>query len=85
VTPTDLHSTKWSTTVSNLPNVESACHRPRGSIELITYGTEPTDQYITNFSWNKIRYRADKSLGELIDTLGKVMNTQYSYDRGLFS
>ncbi|KAL2207389.1 ATPase, V1 complex, subunit C [Sarocladium strictum] len=36
---------------------------------------KPTDQYITNFSWNKIRYRADKSLGELIDTLGKELVT----------
>jgi V-type H+-transporting ATPase subunit C len=33
---------------------------------------EPTDQYVGSFSWNKIRYRADKSLGELIDTLRKV-------------
>jgi V-type H+-transporting ATPase subunit C len=33
---------------------------------------EPTDQYLCNFSWNKLRYRADKSLGELLDTLQKV-------------
>ena len=33
---------------------------------------EPTDQYLSNFSWNKIRYRADKPLSELIDTLQKV-------------
>ena len=36
--------------------------------------TEPTDQYLRSFSWNKIRYRSDKSLGELIDTLQKVCN-----------
>jgi len=36
---------------------------------------KPTDQYISNFSWNKIRYRSDKSLGELIDTLQKELIT----------
>ncbi|XP_044718134.1 v-ATPase subunit C domain-containing protein [Hirsutella rhossiliensis] len=36
---------------------------------------KPTDQYIRGFSWNKIRYRADKSLGELIDTLQKELVT----------
>lgn len=34
---------------------------------------EPTDHYISNFSWNKVRYRSDKSLNELIDTLQKVV------------
>uniref|UniRef100_A0A8H7NCG6 V-type proton ATPase subunit C n=1 Tax=Bionectria ochroleuca TaxID=29856 RepID=A0A8H7NCG6_BIOOC len=34
---------------------------------------KPTDQYVGSFSWNKIRYRADKSLGELIDTLRKEL------------
>lgn len=34
---------------------------------------KPTDQYISNFSWNKIRYRSDKSLSELIDTLQKEL------------
>jgi V-type H+-transporting ATPase subunit C len=34
--------------------------------------TEPTEQYLRTFTWNKIRYRSDKSLGELIDTLQKV-------------
>jgi hypothetical protein len=33
---------------------------------------KPTDQYLSSFSWNKIRYRADKPLSELIDTLQKV-------------
>ncbi|EQK98410.1 hypothetical protein G6O67_003875 [Ophiocordyceps sinensis] len=36
---------------------------------------KPTDQYIRGFSWNKIRYRADKSLGELLDTLQKELVT----------
>ncbi|PNY25945.1 V-type proton ATPase subunit C, partial [Tolypocladium capitatum] len=36
---------------------------------------KPTDQYLRSFSWNKIRYRADKSLGELVDTLRKELVT----------
>merc|ERR1712000_283012 len=36
---------------------------------------KPTEQYVNNFSWNKIRYRADKPLGELIDTLSKELVT----------
>ncbi|PFH63339.1 hypothetical protein XA68_13796 [Ophiocordyceps unilateralis] len=36
---------------------------------------KPTDQYLRNFSWNKIRYRADKPLGELVDTLRKELVT----------
>lgn len=39
---------------------------------LLTTTAEPTEQYLNNFTWNKIRYRADKPLGELIDTLQKV-------------
>ena len=33
---------------------------------------EPVDQYLRSFSWNKVKYRADKPLGELIDLLQKV-------------
>ncbi|OAQ98929.1 hypothetical protein LLEC1_01097 [Akanthomyces lecanii] len=36
---------------------------------------EPTDHYISNFSWNKVRYRSDRSLNELIDTLQKELVT----------
>ncbi|RDA85996.1 hypothetical protein CP532_4860 [Ophiocordyceps camponoti-leonardi (nom. inval.)] len=36
---------------------------------------KPTDQYFRSFSWNKIRYRADKPLGELVDTLRKELVT----------
>jgi len=42
---------------------------------VLTAAAEPTDHYLSNFSWNKIRYRADKSLGELIDTLQKELAT----------
>ena len=34
--------------------------------------TEPVDQYLRTFSWNKVKYRADRSLGELMDLLEKV-------------
>jgi V-type H+-transporting ATPase subunit C len=33
---------------------------------------EPTDQYLRTFSWNKVRYRADRPLSELIENLQKV-------------
>ncbi|KAK5987668.1 V-type proton ATPase subunit C [Cladobotryum mycophilum] len=36
---------------------------------------KPTDHYLRNFSWNKMRYRADKPLSELISTLQKELNT----------
>ncbi|KAK2728435.1 vacuolar ATP synthase subunit c [Colletotrichum kahawae] len=36
---------------------------------------KPTDQYVSSFSWNKVRYRADKSLSELVDTLQKELIT----------
>jgi V-type H+-transporting ATPase subunit C len=34
---------------------------------------EPTDHYLRTFQWNKVRYRADRPLGELIDTLRKEL------------
>ncbi|KAI9038738.1 H(+)-transporting V1 sector ATPase subunit C [Aspergillus affinis] len=36
-----------------------------------TVNDKPVDQYLRTFSWNKVKYRADKSLGELIDLLQK--------------
>ncbi|EZF27165.1 hypothetical protein H112_00810 [Trichophyton rubrum D6] len=35
----------------------------------------PLDQYLQSFSWNKVKYRADKSLAELIDLLQKEINS----------
>ncbi|KAJ5135747.1 uncharacterized protein N7515_005025 [Penicillium bovifimosum] len=32
---------------------------------------KPVDQYLRTFQWNKVKYRADKSLAELIDLLHK--------------
>ena len=39
---------------------------------LISLRAEPVEQYLRTFSWNKVKYRADKPLGELIDLLQKV-------------
>ncbi|KAI1269198.1 vacuolar ATP synthase subunit C [Xylariaceae sp. FL1019] len=36
---------------------------------------KPTDQYIRNFAWNKVRYRADKPVGELVSNLQKELVT----------
>ncbi|KAI9371390.1 hypothetical protein BJX61DRAFT_29103 [Aspergillus egyptiacus] len=36
-----------------------------------TVNDKPVDQYLRTFSWNKVKYRADKSLVELIDLLQK--------------
>lgn len=47
--------------------VATSCSQRR-----LTQRLEPTDHYISSFSWNKVRYRADRPLGELIDTLQKV-------------
>ena len=36
---------------------------------------EPLDQYLKSFSWNKVKYRADKPIGELVDLFQKVAAT----------
>lgn len=38
-----------------------------------TFYEEPADQYLRTFTWNKVKYRADKPLAELIDSLQKVL------------
>ncbi|TPX17406.1 uncharacterized protein E0L32_003049 [Thyridium curvatum] len=38
-----------------------------------TVNDKPTDHYLRSFSWNKVRYRADRPLAELIDTLQKEL------------
>ncbi|KAK5403911.1 Vacuolar ATP synthase subunit C [Exophiala xenobiotica] len=35
---------------------------------------KPLEQYLRSFSWNKVKYRADRPLSELIDLLQKVRN-----------
>lgn len=34
---------------------------------------EPIDHYLGTFQWNKLRYRADRPLRELIDTLHREL------------
>ncbi|KAF2131810.1 ATPase, V1 complex, subunit C [Dothidotthia symphoricarpi CBS 119687] len=36
-----------------------------------TINDKPVDQYLRTFQWNKVKYRADKSIKELIDSLQK--------------
>ncbi|KUJ20243.1 vacuolar ATP synthase-like protein subunit C 1 [Mollisia scopiformis] len=38
-----------------------------------TVNDKPADQYLKTFVWNKIKYRADKPLAELIDSLQKEL------------
>lgn len=37
-----------------------------------TINDKPVDQYLRTFQWNKIKYRADKPIADLIDSLQKV-------------
>ena len=41
-------------------------------VAYLTLSAEPADQYLRTFAWNKVKYRADKPLAELIDSLQKV-------------
>ncbi|KAF4630109.1 hypothetical protein G7Y89_g8040 [Cudoniella acicularis] len=38
-----------------------------------TVNDKPVDQYLRSFNWNKVKYRADKPLAELIDSLQKEL------------
>ncbi|CAG8977922.1 hypothetical protein HYALB_00001802 [Hymenoscyphus albidus] len=38
-----------------------------------TVNDKPADQYLRSFTWNKVKYRADKPLAELIDSLQKEL------------
>ncbi|CAF9910857.1 MAG: Vacuolar ATP synthase subunit C [Heterodermia speciosa] len=40
-----------------------------------TVNDKPVDQYLKSFSWNKVKYRADRPLGELIDMLQKEITS----------
>ncbi|KAH9887794.1 ATPase, V1 complex, subunit C [Xylariomycetidae sp. FL2044] len=46
---------------------------------------KPTDQYLRSFSWNKVRYRADKPVGELVDNLQKELATIDNDVKGKFN
>ncbi|KAI9722339.1 MAG: hypothetical protein M1812_001811 [Candelaria pacifica] len=36
-----------------------------------TVNDKPVDQYLRTFSWNRVKYRADRSIAELVDSLQK--------------
>ncbi|KAF2260830.1 vacuolar ATP synthase subunit C [Lojkania enalia] len=36
-----------------------------------TINEKPVEQYLRNFQWNKVKYRADKSIADLIESLQK--------------
>ncbi|KAL8823209.1 MAG: hypothetical protein Q9170_008374 [Blastenia crenularia] len=40
-----------------------------------TVNDRPPEQYLRSFHWNKVKYRADKPLAEIIDTLQKEINS----------
>lgn len=33
---------------------------------------EPVEHYLRSFTWNKVKYRSDRSIAELIDSLQRV-------------
>ncbi|KAI1840981.1 hypothetical protein JX265_010453 [Neoarthrinium moseri] len=46
---------------------------------------KPTENYLRTFSWNKVRYRADKPIGELVDNLQKELVTIDNDVKGKFN
>lgn len=46
---------------------------------------EPVEQYLKSFHWNKVKYRADRPLGEIIVTLQKVRGILLPRMNGLSS
>ncbi|KAF2085198.1 vacuolar ATP synthase-like protein subunit C 1 [Saccharata proteae CBS 121410] len=38
-----------------------------------TINDKPVDQYLRTFSWNKVKYRADKPIAEIVDSLQKEL------------
>ena len=45
--------------------------------------SEPAEQYLKSFHWNKVKYRADKPLGEIVITLQKVARSILSKQQAL--
>ncbi|KAG8533430.1 uncharacterized protein KY384_002213 [Bacidia gigantensis] len=43
--------------------------------QLKTVNDKPADAYLKSFHWNKVKYRADKPLGELVDTFQKEIQS----------
>ncbi len=46
---------------------------------------EPTDNYLRSFQWDKVRYRADRPLGELIENLQKELQNTDNYIKAKFN
>jgi V-type H+-transporting ATPase subunit C len=59
-------------------NVRSRCNHVAMFGELI-HCAEPVDQYLRTFQWNKVKYRADKPIADLIDSLQKVRSRNYTF------
>ena len=47
-------------------------HSSTLSLQRCLWALEPAEQYLKTFTWYKAKYRMDKPLGEIIDTLQKV-------------
>ncbi|KAK6958203.1 hypothetical protein Daesc_000998 [Daldinia eschscholtzii] len=46
---------------------------------------KPTDQYLRTFTWNKVRYRSDRPVGEIVDILQKELATIDNDVKGKFN
>lgn len=44
---------------------------------LIMVWAGPVEDYLRGFSWNKVKYRSDKSIAQLLDSLHKVRFKRY--------
>ena len=42
-------------------------------LQLLRLELGPAEQYLKSFHWNKVKYRADKPLGEIVVALQKVL------------
>ncbi|KAK2752750.1 Vacuolar ATP synthase subunit C [Onygenales sp. PD_40] len=84
-----------------LARLESACQGVVGKVgealksvlegdeeriaELKLVNDKPVDQYLKSFQWNKVKFRADRSLAELIDILQREASSIDNDVRGKFS
>lgn len=44
---------------------------------------ESADDYLRGFSWNKVKYRSDKSIAQLLDSLHKVSGAVFPQAGGI--
>ena len=50
-------------------------HETKYLLQVLTREKEPTEQYLKSFHWNKVKYRTDKPLGEIVVTFQKVLRS----------